>query len=82
MSASFAGLKCIESIYCVKRWQFRFPHSKKKRIRAKWSKRNENWKSLPDPQFYQIGDTLVGHPQTFEALRQVVEKPLKQLFTP
>lgn len=47
ISASMASIDVIESPYCVKRIQFRFPRSKKKRIRRKWSKDGRNYKVVP-----------------------------------
>jgi len=32
----------------TKREQFRFPRSHRRRIRKKWAKRVENWRSAPD----------------------------------
>lgn len=48
--------------------QFRFPRSKKKRIRKKWSKNLANYK--PDPKVYQIQGKLYAHPQTARRLKE------------
>jgi hypothetical protein len=41
--------------------QFRFPRSKKKRIRKKWAKRPENWRVVPDPSYVFNVSTLDLH---------------------
>lgn len=62
-----AGLKIVESEFLVE--QFRFPRSKKKRIRKKWANRQENWR--PDiKRAYQIGDSLICHPIFAQRLRE------------
>jgi hypothetical protein len=48
--------------------QFRFPRSKKKRIRAKWSKRPENSRPIVD-RAVQMGDMLICHPIFARRLR-------------
>ena len=47
--------------------QTRFPRSKKKRIRAKWAKRDENFELRPG--MYQMDNEIFVHPN----LRSVVE---------
>jgi len=34
--------------------QFRFPRSKRKRVRKKWSRRIKNFRRVPDPNFYEV----------------------------
>ena len=55
---TFSGTQLMVSELITE--QFRFPHSRKKRIRNKWTKRPQNWR--PSRQAYQIGDTLFMHP--------------------
>lgn len=52
--------------------QVRFPRSKKRRIRKKWSKRDRNWKRVPvgEPPIYHIGNNIVAHPRV---MRLVVD---------
>ena len=40
-------LEIISSPYCIMREQIRFPRSKRKRIRKKWSKNESNWGDVP-----------------------------------
>ena len=54
------GINIIKSELCIKRFQFRFPRSKKSRIRKKWSKDEKNYKQVPT--IYQMGDTIIAHP--------------------
>ena len=50
------------------REQFRFPKSRKRRIRSKWFKRDENWRYKE--QIFQIGDTLYCDPASAERIRR------------
>jgi hypothetical protein len=68
----FYGLRIVTSVLMADREQFRFPRSKRKRIRKKWAKKAENWKCVPWEKAYQIGDTLHMHPQMAEQLRRAV----------
>lgn len=58
--------------------QFRFPRSKKKRIRKKWSKDFFNYRAENDPYLYQIGQGLDLHfycdPCTFAKLKVKLEE--------
>ena len=65
---TFSGLeittsKFITDPYLSDRVQYKFPRSKKKRIRKKWAKNPKNWKNVPKLETYQIGDTLIMHPE-------------------
>lgn len=44
------------------RVQFRFPRSKKRRIRKKWSKQPWNYRMVPRDYCYQIGNQLLVSP--------------------
>jgi hypothetical protein len=58
--------KIIESTAMIE--QFRFPKSRKKRIRKKWAKRPQNWR--PDlKKTYVMGDTVICHPILAAKLR-------------
>lgn len=63
-----ASINIIQSSQCAERKQFRFPKSKKKRIRAKWSKREENYKYIP--KIYRVGNTIYCHPYYYEKLKK------------
>lgn len=54
-----AGMQIFVDPGMVK--QFRFPSSKKRRIRRKWSKRPGNFRPCPD-MFVIRGQSVVGHP--------------------
>ena len=56
------GYKIVTSPIMVDRFQFRFPRSKKRRIRKKWSKRYENYKTAPKEEVFIIGDSIICHP--------------------
>lgn len=52
--------------------QFRFPRTKKRRIRKKWAARRENFR--PDPNIYHIaGAGYVGHPATIAKMKGQLE---------
>ncbi len=58
--------------------QVRFPRSKRRRIRAKWTARNENWAAghqlIPDDQVIKSPLGLFVNPRMFERLRQAAEQ--------
>jgi hypothetical protein len=62
-------MQIIENTNCVE--QFRFPKSRKKRIRAKWAKRTENFR--PSRRALQLGDKLICHPILARRLRAEIE---------
>jgi hypothetical protein len=66
-------IRIFENIHCTVRKQFRFPLSKRRRIRAKWAKREFNLRHLPDPNVYVMKQQglMVGHPATIAKLRQI-----------
>ncbi len=68
----------IEDATFTIREQFRFPRSKKARIRKKWRKNQENWRMSPSPDVFRLdleaggmglGFTFTGHPETIRRLR-------------
>lgn len=63
------------SIQETKFIQIRFPKSKKKRIRRKWSKRTENWETRYDRSIkgYILGDKMIVGPETFKRIKNVIE---------
>lgn len=66
-----ASLRVYEYSALTQREQFRFPRSRRGRIRKKWRKRWRNWRSRPDPRVYKLaGGAIVGHPATIQRLRQ------------
>lgn len=69
------------SAHLVERKQVRFPRSKRRRIRKKWSKRMENWRESPSPYIYQLmGRTLVMHPAMLVRLREVLDQQQRTRF--
>jgi hypothetical protein len=67
------GMPVYKSNHCVVMEQYRFPKSKKKRIRKKWRKETRNFKCLPDPQMYLLKDKAwIGHPATIQKLMEKV----------
>ena len=53
--------------------QFRFPKSKSRRIRKKWSKRLENWRPA-GRHYYKDHGVMVCHPSMEKAIREALYK--------
>jgi hypothetical protein len=66
------------SEFCADYVQYRFPRSKKKRIKNKWYKREENWKTVPWKYFIhmEMDNSYYGHPSLLAELG--VEKMKKE----
>jgi len=64
------GFEVIESKTLVIKYQYRFPKSKRRRIRKKWKKNQNNWRTKPDPQVYILNNKLICHPEMAEKLRK------------
>lgn len=64
------------SVYALRREQFRFPTSRKKRIRKKWAKREGNYRQVPCLiKIAAIGtmpERWIVHPQLWEKFRREV----------
>lgn len=72
ITGTFLSYRILESPSMVKQW--RFPRTKKRRIRKKWAAVKANWR--PDKMIYQMrNNCFVCHPQMAEKLRaQLSEK--------
>ena len=74
----FNGLRVyINDLACVipdKTFQFRFPKSKKKRIRKKWSKRPQNWKTTYKHVTYKMADSIIMSRKTWIEIQKEIEK--------
>lgn len=61
--------------------QFRFPRSKKKRIRTKWAKRPENWRPAHQVYWDALTGNAYAHPQLIDKLEATAEmKRLDYIF--
>lgn len=65
------SIRIEKTRHAVKRVQFRFPRSKKKRVRAKWAKRECNVRY--EPQILQAGNTYFVHPAIYERLAREID---------
>lgn len=63
---ALGGLRIVESHLFVKQW--RFPRSKKRRIRKKWAAVKTNWR--PDDKIYRMGNMITCHPVMAAKLRK------------
>jgi len=70
---SFGGFQIIESQSMTETYQFRFPRSKKKRIKKKWQKRPNNFKTRPRKDFLLYGNHMICHPVAARELRYQME---------
>jgi len=74
------GMPVMISGYALESYQYRFPKSKKKRIRKKWAKRDINFKSRPgayivDKEFgfdsiARKQKILICHPLVLETIKE------------
>lgn len=67
-------MNIIKSPHLVKRVQFRFPKSKRRRIRKKWAKQSKNFKTIPLDEIYRMGNSFVMHPRMAERLRAKIQE--------
>lgn len=81
MSADFIscmadGYKLMPDGFMVERGQIRFPKSKSRRIRKKWSKRFCNFGDVPMQKVYILKPhrAIIGHPRLINALKKSIEK--------
>lgn len=65
------GIPVVLNPFLIEWKQYRFPRSKKKRIRAKWAKRQENYRMVPvyDVIWLSSGKLMM-HPETYKAIIQ------------
>jgi len=52
--------------------QVRFPRSKRKRIRKKWSKDPRNFALVREPQVFRVGETIVADPISYAEILKAV----------
>ncbi len=73
LTNNFHGFKITESPTLVIRYQYRFPKSKRRRIRKKWRKNLDNWRTKVDPQYYFQNNQIICHPEMADKLRKGYE---------
>lgn len=56
----------------TKTFQNRFPRSKKKRIQKKWRNNHANYVTVPDPNYYVLGDKILCHPEMATRLEKEI----------
>ncbi len=62
------NLMTSDHLRITERVQFRFPHSKKWRIRLKWKRRNVNYRSVEKDQAYMFRGTLICSPSLYKKI--------------
>jgi hypothetical protein len=64
----------------TERVQVRFPRSKKRRIRKKWTRRQRNWRTVEAHRAFMVRDTLVCHPSIVAKLQERVKRRVEASF--
>ena len=72
-------MQIIESPHLTTIPQFRFPKSKRRRIRKKWSKNPTNFQTAPREDFFIYGDKIICHPLMARRLRTTLQKEQKNV---
>jgi hypothetical protein len=62
----------ISSANLTKRVQYRFPKSKRRRVRKKWKNDPKNWRTMPDDKIYIMGNRAICHPLTLRKLNETL----------
>lgn len=77
-------IELIESHHMIKRIQFRYPRSKRLRVRKKWAKNACNFKNIPDTEtLFRAGNMIIGHPVAIRKIRDAfrqVERDIADNF--
>jgi hypothetical protein len=68
------GMRVVSdpNMFKVEHRQFRFPRSKRKRIRQKWAKNQRNWRTTHVPQARIVGTTILAHPAVIASLQHFI----------
>ena len=53
--------------------QFRFPRSKKRRIKKKWRKNARNFRMVPQKKIFRVGNSFYAHPEIVDEFWRQVE---------
>lgn len=65
----FFGPQIFESPHLQTRTQFRFPRSRKRRIRKKWAARENNYKYIPNIYYDAARNVIYAHPSIAQKMR-------------
>lgn len=66
-------MQIIESTSLTTTTQFRFPKSKRRRIRKKWSKNPKNFRTVPRTDFFLYNGAIICHPKMARRLRTTLQ---------
>lgn len=71
---NFGGVDIVVShdLGHIEHYQFRFPRSKRKRIRRKWAKNPRNWMTRHVPKVFQIGNRFVMDPVSYANFQKMI----------
>lgn len=75
--ADLYGIQVISSPEAVKHVQYRFPRSKKRRIRKKWAKQEKNYQYEPMSYLVNSGygrPQLICHPSVYNKISTEIDK--------
>ncbi len=73
LAARFGEPEIRATEMCVE--QFRFPRSRKRRIRNKWAKRPVNWRPARRGYLDKAANVLYVHPEVLTQMKKAVDKP-------
>ena len=73
MLSPLGGFPVICEPLMARSEQYRFPRSKKRRMRRKWAKQKRNYRDVPlSP--CRVGNTIYMHPITFAELKRQTKR--------
>jgi len=73
------NMRIFPNVNLMERFQFRFPRSKGRRIRTKWSKQGRNWSTRPDTHVYMTPDGIYCHPVIASAIQNTIPAALDRM---
>lgn len=72
------GIKVVTNTYLTETKQVRFPRSKSKRIRKKWSKNQKNFNEYPSDKVYFTdyngSQMFICHPAMMDKIREIMSR--------
>ena len=71
------GMKLVSSPFLMKTEQVKFPRSKRKRMRKKWSKNKNNFENVPDDTHFYMVDlkAMEFYPGQYDSKKMVFMHP-------
>lgn len=67
---TFYGIKVFLNPHLLTREQYRYPRSKRKRIRNKWTKQETNYRTIPSRDIIRTSTCIFVHPDTWREVQR------------